>query len=204
MMHARDARCTAHSVHSIRHQARSRTMRNTSSNRSGRSRRPLYIATLVALLGAGSASAVDLTGVAVNPDGSMAFPNVRVVNAPQLATAAVAAPAQPGLRAYIDTATGELRGPTQAELNQQALDDQIVQQLSAQSLGFQERSATVRADGSMSFTLDESSLVYTVVRKADNGEIDMACVVGPEQAAKLLYLKSPSLNALRREARNDR
>ena len=128
------------------------------------------------------------------------FPNVRVVNAPQLAT--TPAP-QAGMKAYIDPATGQLRQPTQEELVAESQAGQLASTLQQQSL--QQGTEFVTSSGAIGVTLGESSMVFSVVQKTDSGALAEFCVVGPEQVAKVMNLKAPELSALqRKESRNDR
>jgi hypothetical protein len=177
-------------------------MRNELKSR-GRHRSPLYLATLVALLGAGAAGAADTASPVASKDSLMTFPNVRVVNAPQLATTPAPQAPQAGLRAYIDPATGQLRQPTPEELLAESQAGQLAKALRQQSV--QQGTEFVTPSGAIGIQLDESSMAYSVVRKAEGGELAEFCVVGPEQVTKVMNLKAPELSALqRKEIRNVR
>ena len=135
------------------------------------------------LIASSTALAADVTVV----DGLLQFPNVRVVNAAQ--PAAPVPSAQGGLRAYKDSATGELRGPTLEERQAEA------QAASSAATSSVRRSSTggdvvvgqnVPAASGVGVMLDDSSLQYTVmVRKAD-GSLEEVCVTGPDAARALL------------------
>ena len=63
----------------------------------------------------------------------------------------------------------------------------------------------VTASGAIGLNLDESSMMFSVVQKADDGGLNEFCVVGAEQATKLMTFKAPATGALnRKETRNDR
>jgi hypothetical protein len=162
---------------------------------------PLCMAALIAGFGAGSAAAADFSTAPLGPNGLMTFPNVRVVNAPQLATAPARGTVQPGLRAYIDPATGMLRGPTDEELQQESASA-----LRAEAfVGPAADAQFVTASGAIGVALGESSMMFSVVQKADGAGLNEFCVVGPETALKLLSVKAPASAALnRKEVRNDR
>jgi hypothetical protein len=175
-------------------------MRNELKSCGGRHRSPLYLATIVALLGAGAAGAADTTPMVPSKDGLLTLPNVRVVSAPQLATTPVA---QAGMKAYIDPTTGQLRQPTQEELLAESRAGQLASTLQQQSL--QQGTEFVTSSGAIGVTLGESSMVFSVVQKTDGGALAEFCVVGPEQAGKAMSLKAPQLSTLqRKEVRNDR
>jgi hypothetical protein len=175
-------------------------MRNELKSR-GRHRSPLYLATLVALLGAGAAGAADRASPASSKDGLMTFPNVRVVNAPQLATAPVPQAPQAGLRAYIDPETGQLRQPTQEELLAESQAGQLAKSLRQQSV--QQGTEFVTPSGAIGMYLDDSFMSYSVVQKTESGALAEFCVVGPEQAAKVMNLKAPESSALQRKEIRD-
>jgi hypothetical protein len=156
--------------------------------RGARNLSPLYLAMIVALLGAGVAGAADMAPTAPNQNGVMTFPNVRVETAPPHATRMPAA-AQTGMRAYIDPATGALRPASPDELMLESLQGQFAAYMLQQSPPLTE---FVTQSGAIGIRLDESQMVFSVVQKSHDGALNEFCVVGPEQATKLLYLKAPA------------
>ena len=166
--------------------------------RGWRQRSPLYLATIVAFLGAGAAAGADTATTVSSKDGLLTFPNVRVVNAPQLAT--TPAP-QAGFKAYIDPVTGQLREPTQEDVLAESQAAQAAQALRRPTVP--QETDFVTPSGAIGRTLDESTMVFSVVKKTDSGELAEFCVVGPEQAAKVMNLKAPELSALRRKEVRD-
>ena len=177
-------------------------MRNVLKSR-GRHRSPLYLATIVALLGAGAA---DAAPVASGKDGLMMFPNVNVVSAPaptahpEAVTGPQSAAPAPGLRAFIDPATGQLvQEPTQAQIDE--LNAAQSARVGAQALD--QPVVFTTPSGAHGARLGESQMVFSVVQKQESGELTEFCVVGPEQATKMLYLKAPSLTALQRKGNRD-
>ncbi len=178
-------------------------MRNELMYPIGRHRRLLSIATIIALLGAGVAGAVDTAPVVTPQKTSMTFPHVRVVNTPELAAPSATTTGQLGLRAYIDPATGELRPPTQEDLLTESLEAQQAAALNPPAGGIALRYHA--ETGAIGFHVGDSQMVFAVVQKQESGELTEFCVVGPEQATKLLNLKAPSLSALQRKGdRSDR
>ncbi len=154
-----------------------------------RNQSPLYLAMIVALFAASVAGAADTAPTTSNQNGVMTFPNVRVVNAPHLATTAPAAPAQRGLRAYIDPATGALRPASPEELMLESLQGQFAAYMLQQNAPPTE---FVTQSGAIGLMLDESQMVFSVVQKREGGALNEYCVVGPELATKLLNLKAPA------------
>ena len=165
-----------------------------------RNRSPLYVAVIVAMFGAGTAVAADTAASAPNQNGLMTFPNVRVVNSPQLATPQTTARGQTGFKAYIDPITGALREPTSDELMLESLQGQYRDFLQAQDAVPTE---FVTQSGAIGLLLPESSMMFSVVRKADDGSLNEFCVVGPEAAAKLMHFKAPASSALNRRGGSD-
>ena len=173
-------------------------MRFNMKFRSGIHPVPLCFVSCAALFGANFATAADPAATTVNANGLMTFPHVRVINMPAPAATAVPAAAQPGLRAYIDPATGALRGPTQEELVQQNIEDQMLRQLQQQQFGSPANQEIPSASG-IGMRLDESSMMYSVVQKSADGSLQEFCVAGPEQAAKLMNFIAPASTALNRK-----
>jgi len=149
---------------------------------------------------AAAAIAAQATDSTPAQNGLMTFPNVRVVNAPQLANSP--AP-QTGLKAYIDPETGQFRGPTQEELLAESQAAQPSARLAEQRLV--QEAQFVTPSGAIGVSLGESSMIYSVVQKTEGGALAEFCVVGPEQATKMMNLKAPELNVVqRKEIRNVR
>jgi hypothetical protein len=179
-------------------------MRNKLKHHDGRHRGLLYLATIAALLGAGVAGAADTAPIVTPLKDLTDFPHVRVVNAPELATPPATAAVQSGRRVYIDPETGKPRPPTHEEL--------AAQRSEAQKAAALKRKAAPQAEpgfepqyGGIRVHVGESQMVYSVVRKQESGELAEFCVVGPEQAAKLMELDAASPGALpRKGSRHDR
>jgi hypothetical protein len=177
-------------------------MRNKPKYCGGRCRVPLYLATITALFGAGVAGAADTAPVVTHANGAMTFPNVRVVNAPELATPAAAADVS-GRRIFIDPATGKPRPPTPEELAALRFEAQQAAALKSQAaaqveLRFHQESGAIGAH------LGESHMVNSVVRKQEDGRLIHFCIVGSEeQATKMMNLKAPSLRALQGKGGRD-
>jgi len=156
--------------------------------RGARKQSPLYLAMTVALLGASIAGAADTAPTASSQNGVMTFPNVRVETAPSGATR-IPASAQTGMRAYIDPATGALRPASPEELMLESLQGQFAAYMLQQNPPLTE---FVTQSGAIGLRLDESQMVFSVVQKHPGGAFNEFCVVGPEQATKLLYMKTPA------------
>ena len=154
--------------------------------------RPLYIATIAALLGSGIVGAAETAPVTLaDENGLMRFPNVQVINAPQPAATGRAAPQEGGLRAYIDPETRQLRAPLPEELERDRA-----------RAGHQDRNADGRGreivsrSGAIGVKLDESHDVSAVVRRRPDGALEEFCVVGPDSAQKLLDARMPPEKSL--------
>jgi hypothetical protein len=130
---------------------------------------------------------------AVAPSGLMKFANVRVENGtPQqiAAEAAATRAAQSGMRAFIDSTTGELREPTAEE---------------AADSGSRAKAATARgiatmmtsARGSMVIQLDDSFMMNSIVKRDASGKLQAYCVDGHDHVVDIL--RAPA-----KEARHDR
>ena len=91
---------------------------------------------------------------------------------------------QGGVKAYKDSATGELRGPTPQELQAEALSAQRA------SAAAGDRPATqviTNADGSQTAILGEEHMSFAVVTKNADGSLAAAeCVTGRQQAEVML------------------
>jgi len=171
-------------------------MQNKLKFHGGRNLSPLYAAVIIALAGASAAGAADTAYITSSKDGVMTFPNVRVVNSPQVAPERAPAAATAGFKAYID-ANGALRGPTADELLQES-------QASLQAATLQAQTALpamefVTVGGAVGMKLDESQMLFSVVQKDENGELNEFCVTGPEAAAQLMAVKAPASGALRKK-----
>src|SRR5262249_33444224 len=99
-------------------------MRNRSKRRMTYPCGPLYLAAIAALSGANIAGAADTAPVSTPLKTLADFPNVRVVNPPELATPPATPAGQSGRRIYIDPETGKPRPPTDEELAAERLQAQ--------------------------------------------------------------------------------
>lgn len=148
-------------------------------------------------------AAATLAGAALAqtsaPNGAMTFPNVRFVHAPP-AAAAPAPVAAGGLTAFVDPVSRDLVEPFPEDMR--ALDTLSARQGAALS----RRGAaapmrpTLQPDGSVSLTLDESYLVYSVARVAGDGRLVRACVPGEAEALRLMALGGPLALPVAKEA----
>jgi len=176
-------------------------MEDKLSNDGGPTRPSPYLALVVAMLGIGVASAADIAPAPAGPNGLITLPNVRVVNRPDLAAVPSKRVAQQGFKAYIDPATGMLRDPTEEELQQESLAGFQAESL-ARLLGSVD-TQFVTSSGAIGLNLPESSMMFSVVQKADDGSLNEFCVVGPEAAGKLMSFKAPASSALNRKRVSD-
>jgi hypothetical protein len=176
-------------------------MEDKLNNDDGRNRTPLYLAMVVAMLGAGVANAADIVPAPDGPNGLIAFPHVRVVNRPDLAAAPSKAVARQGFKAYIDPATGMLRDPTQEELQQESIAGLVAEWLAQLQSNVDVQFVT--PSGAIGLNLPESSMMFSVVQKGDDGSLNEFCVVGPEAAEKLKRFKAPASSALNRKGVSD-
>jgi hypothetical protein len=122
-------------------------------------------------------------------NGAMSFPNARMVQGSPAASAPAAEPATAtGLRAFRDPETNALAEPTASEAA--ALQSQLPQASRKPSRKALRvfRLAGGRGEG---VELDESFMSNTVVRKADDGRLAEACVVGDELAERLIRMGGP-------------
>jgi hypothetical protein len=150
--------------------------------------------------------AASTSAVAAGPaypvkDGIMQFPNVVVVNKPMEATQAPAS--QAGLRAYIDE-NGKLRAPTGEELQAEAAANPSPSSSSGpQSRRVSAVRATTMADGTEMATLDDSTLLYSVVVRQADGSLAEVCVPGTEAEA-IVSGKVDVKAVAHKEQQNDR
>jgi hypothetical protein len=110
--------------------------------------------------------------------GQLVLPNVRVEQAAQPADGRGSA-RDVGLKAHRDPETGKLRKATQEEL-------QIEAQAAPPSNNAAGAKVTVAPNGRKSAVLDDSFMSYSVVRKGEQGKLDMLCVTGEGEAHKAL------------------
>ncbi len=115
------------------------------------------------------------------------------------------APTASGQRVAVDPATGRMRAPTAeeaAELDRQdraARARQRLQKSAAQATTQQLAGAeSVAEDGTFTtpsgakgMVLDDSQMVYSVVRRGTDGSLTMECVEGVDAANKLVKRKAP-------------
>ena len=160
-------------------------MRNRSKRRMTYPCGPLYLAAIAALSGANIAGAADTAPVSTPLKTLADFPNVRVVNAPELATPPATPAGQSGRRIYIDPETGKPRPPTDEELAAERLQAQTAAASKPQA-AVEEQPPSEGPYGGVRYHVDESQMVFSVVRRQENGDLVEFCVVGPEQAAKVM------------------
>jgi hypothetical protein len=110
--------------------------------------------------------------------GLLVLPNVRVERSSQPVDGRGSA-REVGMKAYKDPDTGKLRKATQEEL-------QIEAQTTPPSNNAAAATITTSANGRKSALLDESFMSYAVVRKGEDGKLDMVCVTGEGDAQKAL------------------
>lgn len=151
----------------------------------------------IACTGALAATALAMTAVHAQvtqptDSGVMSFPNVRVVTMTPAANAAAPA-AQPGvgMRAFVDLETGKLtENPTAAHLQELEAAEAGNRTNARKSAG---ALSTMRMGNAVRARLDASSMLYAVVRRADDGDLDMACVVGDTQVNDFLTGRGESV-----------
>lgn len=115
-------------------------------------------------------------------NGAMTFPNVQVVNAPA-PVASKALPAQGGMRAFVDPATGKLVQPSaeQAAALEAAAPARPASSSRLRSLApTQAPTEIYPAQGGVGMTLDESTMSYSVARKGAGGKVTTDCIPGSE------------------------
>ncbi|MEO8936626.1 MAG: hypothetical protein ABI277_16880 [Burkholderiaceae bacterium] len=174
------------------------------SNARGRVRNSrLALAVALSLLVSSAALAAD----EASNNGAMRFPNVSVINAPQAAQSQTSA-GQGGMRAYKDSATSPLRGPTTEEMA--AASASRSSAVNARRLSASDGSASpdapsfAAAGGGVGVMLDDSSLQYSVVVRQADGALSEICVTGADAADEVVR-KSPVLKtAAQKESTNVR
>ncbi len=149
-------------------------------------RAPMMRALLIlSALAAGTASAQSTPAPqAAGNNGAMTFPNVRVINAPNAYAVTQAAPGAAGFRAYIDPDTGLLTEPSPEDVT--ALDAAMPAQ--TRKPARKAFSIVHLAGGGVAIRLDEQTMSYSIVRRADGGRLVEACVTGEDLAEKLVRL----------------
>jgi len=133
---------------------------------------------------------------AVSPSGLMQFRNVQVQSATPAQVAAEAATLrsnQPGMRAFLDPVTGELRDPTTEE----AAAMNHFSRAKAASNRASTAVALASARNSTIFELDDSFMANAVVKRDASGKLHGYCVDRHDDALDLL--RQPAM-----EVRNDR
>ena len=154
------------------------------SSARGLRRTHIAVAVSLSLLGSSAAFAAEFKVV----DGVIQFPNVVVVKAPQAAQATGAA--QGGMRAYKDSATSELRGPTTEEMAAASRSTSAVSRRAATSdASASSDTSFALPGGGFGATVDESSLLYSVVVRQADGSLAEICV--PADKAQEI-VKNPS------------
>lgn len=140
---------------------------------------PLAIAGAMLAIAAGTQAALAAPPELTSQGGLLVLPNVRVEMATQPVDAKVGSSRELGMRAYKDRETGALRKQTPEEMIQEAAAEPRTNNAAGARV-------TVSSTGRKSAVLDESFMSYAVVRKADDGSIDMQCVTGESQAQAAL------------------
>jgi hypothetical protein len=110
--------------------------------------------------------------------GQLVLPNVRVEQSAQPVDGRGTG-RDVGMKAYKDAETGKLRKATQEEL-------QIEAQAAPPSNNAAGARVTTAPNGRKSALLDESFMSYAVVRKGEQGKLDMLCVTGEGEAQRAL------------------
>lgn len=112
-------------------------------------------------------------------NGAMSFPNVRVVN---VAPVESSAPRAQGLRAYLDPENGRLTDPSQESVQEleAAISQGPAKRLRKSMSYFTHPSGAVGVRG------DQEFMSYSVVRRATDGRLIEACVLGEALALELL------------------
>ncbi len=167
-------------------------MAQASRGRGARRLVPVAIATF-ALVGGSAAIAAE--GASGSEGGLLKFANVTMVDAPtSTGTPASSTPA--GMRAYKDSATSALRGPSPEEMQAAAAE--------SRSPATTRRRAAVAAEagsaggfaangGGVGYVVDESYLQYSVVVRQPDGSLAEVCVTGRDQA-DAIQAKQPVLS----------
>ena len=159
-----------------------------------RSRVAVSVALALALAGSSAAVAADLKVI----DGILQFPNVRVVAAPQGAQP-LAGP-QGGLRAYKDSATGELRGPTTEEMQAASTSSNLRRSSTTDaSIPASDSTSFAANGGGVGVVLDDSSLQYSVVVRQADGSLAEICVSGRDAADEIVRNPSAAKSIARKE-----
>lgn len=124
-------------------------------------------------------SAMAATPVLPSEGGLLVLPNVKVEVAAQPADTRSKSMSASGMKAYKDHESAPLRGAAPEELMEEAQTART-----AGTPSFARFSSS--GSGRKSAQLDESFMSYAVVRKGENGKIDMQCVTGEAQAQAAL------------------
>jgi len=123
------------------------------------------------------------------------------VSAP-LVTEAVAATSPAGMKVVRDSATGALRAPTPAEAQAMVAQEKVKGKVGVGMLtGTEAPQQQLTSTGAVRMELSEETMVYSVVKRADDGSLNMECVTGSDAAKKLINSKSP---ATKQEHKHDK
>jgi len=127
------------------------------------------------------------------------------VSAP-LVTEAPTASSSAGMKVVRDSVSGQLRAPTGAEA--QAMAAQEMSSLKSNGKGAvgmltgdEAPQQKITETGAVSLELSEETMVYSVVKRAADGSLNMQCVTGADAAKKLINSKSP---ATKQEHKHDK
>ncbi|MEN9866499.1 MAG: hypothetical protein RL748_2089 [Pseudomonadota bacterium] len=124
----------------------------------------------------------------------------------QLATDAPVTTSPAGMKVVRDATTGELRAPTAAEAKAMLEQDMAAIKANGKAgvgmlTGTDAPQQKVVESGAVMLELAEDTMVYSVVKRAADGSLNMQCVTGADAAKKLLHSKSP---ATKQEHKHDK
>lgn len=123
------------------------------------------------------------------------------VSAP-VVTEVAAATSPVGMKVVRDSVTGELRAPTGAEAQAMVAQEKVKGKASVGMLtGTEAPQQQLTSSGAVRMELSEDSMVYSVVKRADDGSLSMECVTGADAAKKLINSKS---TATKQEHKHDK
>jgi hypothetical protein len=142
-------------------------------------RHPLAFAGAVLAIAAGTQAALAAPPELPSQGGLLMLPNVKVEMAAQTVDGKSGSSRELGMKAYKDRETGALRKQSPEEMIEEAAASPRANNAAGARV-------TVSSTGRKSAALDESFMSYAVVRKADDGSIDMQCVTGESQARAAL------------------
>jgi hypothetical protein len=142
-------------------------------------RHPLALASALLAIAAGAQAALAAPPELPSRGGLLVLPNVNVEMATQPVDGKAGSSRELGMRAYKDRETGALRKQSPEDMIEEAAAEPRTNNPAGARV-------TVSSTGRKSAVLDESFMSYAVVRKAEDGSIDMQCVTGESQAQAAL------------------